>query len=109
MERHALSGVAEYDRYGPRVHKQAYFYGGLDVRPSELDRSYGMSWGVGGWLIFDELRRMAPGRVGALRARIAAGMRTTFASSFTAELSMTELMEPDNLRTIAARSTGRRF
>ena len=42
----------EYSRYGSNVHKQVYVYGGLDIRPIELPRGFGMAWGVGGWLLF---------------------------------------------------------
>jgi len=56
MERHAQTRLQGYNRYGAKTRKQVYVYGGLDARPSELDlRAYGMSWSVGGWLIFDEL------------------------------------------------------
>jgi NADPH2:quinone reductase len=109
MEAHCLAQVSEYNRYGSKVHKQVYFYGGLDTRPSELDRSYGMSWSVGGWLIFDELERMKVERLDALRSRISAQMQSTFACEFAGELSMTELLDPDILRVIAQRSTGAKY
>ena len=109
MEQHALTHVDEYNRYGSRTHKQLYFYGGLDTRPSEITRSYGMSWSVGGWLIFEELQRMTSDRLEALRTRISDGMLTTFACDFAGELSMTQLMEPENLKAIAARSTGDKY
>jgi NADPH2:quinone reductase len=109
MEAHCLAQVFEYNRYGSKVHKQVYFYGGLDTRPSELDRSYGMSWSVGGWLIFDELERMKVERLNALRSRISAEMQSTFACEFAGELSMTELLDPDILRAIAQRSTGAKY
>jgi NADPH2:quinone reductase len=32
-----------YNRYGSSTHKQVYIYGGLDLRPTELDRSYGLA------------------------------------------------------------------
>lgn len=109
MEAHCLAQVSEYNRYGSKVHKQVYFYGGLDTRPSELDRSYGMSWSVGGWLIFDELEQMKVERLDALRSRISAEMQSTFACEFAGELSMTELLDPDILRVIAQRSTGAKY
>jgi len=109
MEAHCLAQVSEYNRYGSKVHKQVYFYGGLDTRPSELDRSYGMSWSVGGWLIFDELERMKVERLDALRSRISAQMQSTFACEFAGELSMAELLDPDILRVIAQRSTGAKY
>src|SRR5579863_4946627 len=40
-----------YNRYGSNVHKQVYIYGMLDSGPTELNRSFGMTWGVGGWLL----------------------------------------------------------
>ena len=109
MEARCLAQVFEYNRYGSKMHKQVYFYGGLDTRPSELDRSYGMSWSVGGWLIFDELERMKVERLDALRSRISAEMQSTFACEFAGELSMTELLDPDILRVTAQRSTGAKY
>jgi NADPH2:quinone reductase len=32
-----------YSRYGSTVHKQVYIYGGLDPRPTEFSRSFGMA------------------------------------------------------------------
>jgi NADPH:quinone reductase-like Zn-dependent oxidoreductase len=110
MERHALTRVQGYNRYGSKVRKQVYFYGGMDARRSELDlRAYGMSWSVGGWLIFDELAQMAPERKDALRARISKDMLTTFACEFAGELSLSDLLVPANLERIAARSTGQKY
>ena len=109
MERHCLTYVPDYDRYGSRVQKQVYFYGGLDTRPSELDRTYGMSWGVGGWLLFEKLEHLKPEKIDAMRARISAEMQSTFACDFAGELSMTELMDPNNLKIIAAKGTGAKY
>jgi NADPH:quinone reductase len=58
-----------YSRYGSSVHKQVYIYGGLDTRPTELRRSYGMAWGVGGWLLFPFLQRLGAEKVANLRDR----------------------------------------
>src|SRR3954468_7683287 len=41
-----------YSRYGSNVHKQVYIYGGLDMRPTELNRAFGMTWSVGGGGLF---------------------------------------------------------
>lgn len=110
MERHALTGLQGYNRYGSKVRKQVYFYGGMDPRATELElRAYGMSWSAGGWLIFDELMHMAPERKDALRGRISDGMLTTFACDFAGTLSLGELLDPVNLERIAARSTGAKY
>ena len=41
----------EYSRYGSSTLKQVYIYGGLDTGPTELNRNFGMAWGIGGWLL----------------------------------------------------------
>ena len=109
MERACSAGSAEYRRYGSATHKQVYLYGGLDTRPVQLDRSYGMSWGVGGWLVFEKLKRMAPDTLAEMKARIASELETTFATRFTAEVSLGDLMREDCLGAIAQRKTGEKF
>jgi NADPH2:quinone reductase len=110
MERHALTGVKGYNRYGSHIRKQIYFYGGMDPRPTELNLwAYGMHWSAGAWLIFDELARLTPERRDALWTRISDNILTTFACDFAAELSLTELLDPANLKLIAARSTGQKY
>jgi hypothetical protein len=31
--------------------KQVYIYGGLNFSPTLLNRAFGMTWSVGGWLL----------------------------------------------------------
>ncbi|MBV9458282.1 MAG: zinc-binding dehydrogenase, partial [Bradyrhizobium sp.] len=59
-----------YSRYGSNVHKQVYIYGGLDTRPVELNRAFGMAWGVGGWLLFPFLMKIGPVDGQKLRERV---------------------------------------
>ena len=109
MERACNASATECRRYGSEMHKQVYFYGGLDTRPTQLDRSYGMAWGVGGWLIFSKLKRMAPGKVDAMKARIVSELDSTFSTKFTAEISFTDLMRKEYFDAIARRSTGDKY
>jgi NADPH:quinone reductase len=51
MEAAANRAATGYSGYGSTVHKQVYLYGFLDPRPTELSRNFGMTWGVGGWLL----------------------------------------------------------
>src|ERR1700738_4971269 len=60
METAANKSAKVYSRYGSSVHKQVYIYGSLDPGPVILERSFGMAWGVGGWLLFLFLQKNAP-------------------------------------------------
>ena len=64
MEIAANKTAKEYSRYGSTVHKQVYIYGGLDTGPTELNRAFGMAWGVGGWLLTPFLQKIGPAEDG---------------------------------------------
>src|SRR5450759_4361501 len=77
-----------YSRYGSSVHKQVYIYGSLDPRPVELNRAFGMAWGVGGWLLFPFLQKIGPADGMRLRQRVVDELKTTFASHYTQVVSL---------------------
>lgn len=109
MEAAATATATEYSRYGSTVHKQVYIYGGLDRGPTELNRSFGMAWGVGGWLLTPFLQSIGPEAGQALRARVAAGLKTTFASTYAGQVSLTDALRLDVLRRYASQATGGKF
>nr|QQZ49393.1 hypothetical protein JKL49_20620 [Phenylobacterium glaciei] len=47
MEVAANMTAKTYSRYGSTTYKQVYIYGGLNTGPTELNRAFGMSWGLG--------------------------------------------------------------
>jgi len=96
----------EYSRYGSAVHKQVYVYGHLDTRPLEIRRSFGMAWGVGGWLLFTFLNKIGEAAAQALRDRVAAELKTTFASHYARTVSLTEALQADTIAFYGARNTG---
>ncbi|WP_204081371.1 zinc-binding dehydrogenase [Mycobacterium riyadhense] len=109
MEQAANSTAAEYSRYGSTVHKQVYIYGSLDTSPTVLTRNFGMAWGVGGWLLTSFLQRAGVEAFGRLRARVAAELTTTFASSYTREVSLAGMLKPDAFIHYVKRATGEKF
>lgn len=109
MEAAANREAAPYNRYGSSTYKQVYIYGGLDTGPTELTRSFGFAWGLGGFLLMPFLERVGPARAQALRERVAAEIRTTFASHYTREVSMAEALQPDILAAYAKRATGEKY
>ena len=62
MEAALNTTAKEYSRYGSTTHKQVYLYGGLDTSPTELERNFGMAWGMGGWLLSPFLQRIGAAR-----------------------------------------------
>ena len=47
-----------------------------------LDRSFGLAWGVGGWLLTPFLEKIGTARANELQAKVAAEITTTFASNY---------------------------
>jgi len=98
-----------YSRYGSNVHKQVYIYGSLDTRPVEISRTFGMAWGVGGWLLFPFLMKVGPVEGQKLRERVISELKTTFASHYTRVVSLQEALDPANLAVYGKRATGEKF
>jgi len=102
----ALSAGSGFDRYGSSTHKQVYIYGGLDRSPTELTRSYGMAWGVGGWLLTPFLQKVGFEAGQKLRDRVAAEIETTFASRYTKTVSLAEALSLEAIRVYGRQATG---
>lgn len=109
MEAAAARTPGAYSIYGSIKHKQVYLYGGLDTSSTVLSRGYGMAWGVGGWLLPNFLAK-AGMEVGArLRMRVAKELKTTFASHYTDEISLSEALQSDIVKRYNAKTTGEKF
>ena len=109
MEAAVTEPDAPYSRYGTQVWKQVYVYGGLDRRPIELRRGFGFAWGVGGWLLMPFLGSLAPEDLARLTGRVASELTTTFASSYTDEITLTQALDLDVMRRYARQATGEKF
>lgn len=106
----ALNRTAkEYSRYGSSTHKQVYLYGSLDTSPTEFSRSFGMAWGIGGWLLMPFLQKIGPAAAQALRDRVVAELKTTFASHYAKRVSLAEALSPEAIAAYGARSTGEKY
>ena len=109
MERAILSSSEEYQIYGSNTHKQVYIYGGLDRSPTILNRSYGMSWSIGGWLLMPMINKFGMKKLQQMRERVAAEIKTTFASSYYKSISFEEALKPDIIRSYATQTTGKKY
>jgi NADPH2:quinone reductase len=109
MEIAANKTATEYSRYGSDTYKQVYIYGGLDMSPTVLNRAFGLQWGLGGWLLTPMIGRIGMERFGQMRQRVAAEINTTFASHYTQEISLAEMLQPEIIRGYAKQATGEKY
>jgi NADPH2:quinone reductase len=109
MEVAANRNATAYSRYGSTTHKQVYVYGRLDMRPIELDGSFGMAWGVGGWLVWPALQKIGTAATQALRERVVAELKTTFASRYAESVSLAEALQPGAIAAYSRRATGEKY
>jgi NADPH2:quinone reductase len=109
MERAAAASRREYSRYGSDVHKQVYIYGALDTGPTIVHRNFGLTWGLGGWLLWPFLKKIGPAAEAKLRERIVAELKTTFASHYTKTISLADALRVDEIAAYSQRATGGKY
>ena len=109
MERVLSRDLERYSPYGSSVRKQAHVYGRLDPSPLEVDLGIGFGWDISGWLLTPFLADLAPGDLARLRDRVAAELTTTFASSYGAEITLDDVLDPAVIAGFAGRGTGRKY
>lgn len=109
MEAAAQKSAADYSRYGSNQYKQVYIYGGLDRTTTTLSRNFGMQWGLGGWLLTPFLQKIGPEAADKLRQRVADEIKTTFASSYTAEISLADALTLEAINTYGKMATGEKY
>jgi len=68
-----------------------------------------MAWGIGGWLLFPFLQKIGPAEAQKLRERVAAELKTTFASHYTQVVSLQEALQLSNIAAYGKRATGEKF
>jgi NADPH:quinone reductase-like Zn-dependent oxidoreductase len=109
MEHSGSKEAVGFNTYGSESNKQVYIYGGLDFSPSILNRAYGMTWGIGGWLLMRFLAKLQPQQILKLQQQVANEITTTFACTFTEELSFEQAMTPAIVLQYNAKKTGGKY
>jgi NADPH2:quinone reductase len=109
MERVAVDDMTEYSRYGSSVHKQVYIYGALDLSPTTLQRNFGFSWGVGGWLLPNFLARAGAEVMGRMQRRVAGEIDSTFASHYQQRVSLAQALRPEAVAVYGRQATGQKY
>ena len=109
MEAAVSRNMTEYSVYGSDIYKQVYIYGGLDRGPITLNRTFGFAWGVNGFLLFNALGKLGQATSAAMRKRVAAEIKTTFASHYTHEVSLAGALQLDAISVYGKQATGEKF
>ena len=109
MEIAANKNATEYSRYGSDTYKQVYIYGGLDQSPTILKRAFGLSWGLGGWLLTPMIGKIGMEKFQEMRMRVAREINSTFASSYAKEISFEAMLQPETIREYAKQATGKKY
>jgi NADPH2:quinone reductase len=109
MEIAANRNAKEYSRYGSATHKQVYIYGGLDRGPTEFRRTFGTAWGIGGWLLTPFLQKIGFEAAQKLRERVAAEIKSTFASTYTKEVSLAGALDLEEIAVYSKQATGEKY
>ncbi len=109
MEVAANQTATEFNRYGSDKFKQVYIYGGLDRSPTTLNRSFGFSWSLGGWLLTPFIVRVGPERFEELKQKVVDEIKTTFASHYTKEISLAEVLMPENINVYSKQATNEKY
>jgi NADPH2:quinone reductase len=109
MEAAINRNASSYSRYGSTTYKQVYIYGGLDPRPTEFSRSFGMAYGIGGWLVFPFLNKIGPAETERLKRRVASELKTTFASHYADVISLHQALQLDKIAVYNKRATGEKY
>lgn len=109
MEVALNSKPGAYSRYGSSTHKQVYIYGRLSMEPTILGAAYGMAWGVGGFLLTPFLQKIGNAEAQKLRERVAAELKTTFASHYTNTLSLRDALNLDTIKAYNRKATGEKY
>ena len=109
MEIAAARRGADFSVYGSTDHKQVYIYGRLDTGETTLSASYGMYWGVGGWLLTPRLSAAGKEAMLAMRMRAIRERNGIFASDYTREISLVEMIDPRIAHDYQRKATGEKF
>jgi NADPH:quinone reductase-like Zn-dependent oxidoreductase len=109
IEAAAVKRMKTYSRYGSDTFKQVYIYGGLDVAPTTLNRNFGFSWAVAGFLLTPFMAKAGPEVVGRMRKRVVDELTTTFKSHYSHRITLAQALDPAVLAAYNAKRTGEKY
>ncbi len=109
MEAAASRNMKEFSRYGSGQETQVYIYGRLDMSQTQVPPGVGFAWNLGGYLLTPFLQKVGPEVRAKMRQRVVDELTTTFASRYTAEISLAEALNLKTLQAYNAKATGTKY
>jgi len=109
MEAAASRNMKEFSRYGSGQETQVYIYGRLDISQTQVPPGVGFAWNLGGYLLTPFLQKVGPEVRAKMRQRVVDELTTTFASHYTAEISLAEALDMKTLQAYNAKATGEKY
>lgn len=109
MEVAAVKRMTTYSRYGSDTFKQVYIYGGLDLSPTILNRSFGLTWALSGFLLTPFMQKAGMEVVGRMRKRVVDELTSTFKSHYSHDVSLTDALSLDVATGYNAKRTGEKY
>ncbi|ABI77738.1 oxidoreductase, zinc-binding dehydrogenase family [Hyphomonas neptunium ATCC 15444] len=109
MEAAAARKMKEFSRYGSGQETQVYIYGRLDMSPTTVPAGVGFAWNMSGYLLTPFLQKAGAEIRAKMRQRVMDELTTTFASHYTAEISLAEALNLDTLHAYNAKATGTKY
>lgn len=109
MEAAASRKMKEFSRYGSGQETQVYIYGRLDMSPTTVPPGVGFAWNLSGYLLTPFLQKVGPEVRAKMRQRVMDELTTTFASHYTAEISLAQALDLDTLHAYNAKATGTKY
>ena len=99
----ALSSSSIRHQFSNAINVQVSQFG------TEFIRNFGMSWGMGGWLLFPFLQKVGPHAAAALKQRVADELKTTFASHYAQRITLAQVLQKDTLLAYSQRATASKY
>lgn len=109
MEAAASRNMKEFSRYGSGQETQVYIYGRLDMSPTIVPPGVGFAWNLGGFLLTPFLQKAGAETRARMRQRVVDELKTTFASHYTAEISLADALDLKTLHAYNAKATGTKY
>jgi NADPH:quinone reductase len=109
MEAAAVRNMKEFSRYGSGQQTQVYIYGRLDMSQTTVPPGVGFAWNLSGYLLTPFLQQVGPEVRARMRQRVVDELTTTFASHYTAEISLAEALDLKTLQAYNAKATGEKY